>query len=85
MEITYYSKDNCSLCDKGLIILERIQKDFPFTIKIVNIYEDDALLEKYQIMIPVVEIEGVEVDAGILSEERIRFFFKNKTQNMNSC
>ncbi|QOY36945.1 glutaredoxin family protein [Anaerobacillus isosaccharinicus] len=74
MNVKYYTKENCSLCDKGLLVLEKISKDIPLKIEMIDIYKDDELLEKFQIMIPVVEIEGVEVDFGILSEVKIRSF-----------
>ncbi|WNF36528.1 glutaredoxin family protein [Bacillaceae bacterium IKA-2] len=74
MKITFYTKENCPLCDKGLLVLAEINKDIPFTIESIDIYKDDELLEKYQIMIPVVEVDGIEVDYGILSEEKIRTF-----------
>ncbi|MFN7252582.1 MAG: glutaredoxin family protein [Anaerobacillus sp.] len=74
MNVKYYTKENCSLCDKGLLILERVSKEIPLEIEMVDIYQDDELLEKYQIMIPVVEINDVEVDFGILSEAKIRAF-----------
>lgn len=76
MKINFYSKNHCPLCDKGLEIVKKIQNDIPFTLEVLDIYEDDVLLEKYQIVIPVVEIEGVEVDYGILSEEKIRAYIK---------
>lgn len=74
MKVTYYTKENCSLCDKGLMVLKDINKDIPLEIEMVDIYKDDELLEKYQIMIPVIEINGIEVDCGILSEAKIRSF-----------
>jgi glutaredoxin len=77
MNVKYYTKENCSLCDKGLLVLDRISKEIPLDIEMIDIYQDDELLEKYQIMIPVVEINDVEVDFGILSEEKIRSFLAN--------
>ncbi len=72
LTVTFYSKENCCLCDEGLDIVEELQEEYPLTINVVDIYKDDALLEKYQIMIPVVEVDGEEVDFGILSKEKIR-------------
>lgn len=74
MKIKFYTKENCPLCDKGMVVLMKINKEIPITIESIDIYKDDELLEKYQIMIPVVEVDGVEVDFGILSEEKIRTF-----------
>ncbi len=78
MNIKYYTKENCPLCDKGLLVLEKIKKDIPFNIEMIDIYKDDVLLEKYQIMIPVVEVDGIEVDYGILSEAKIRAFLERR-------
>ncbi|WP_410429710.1 glutaredoxin family protein [Metabacillus litoralis] len=68
----FYSKENCSLCDKGLAILQDIQKEIFFDVEIVDIYKDDHLLELYQIMIPVVKIDDELVSYGILEKDRIR-------------
>ncbi len=72
LKVTFFTKENCSLCDNGLTVLKMVQEDIPFEIEMVDIYKDDVLLEKYQVMIPVVSIDGEEVDFGILSEDKIR-------------
>ncbi|MBU7595082.1 MULTISPECIES: glutaredoxin family protein [Bacillaceae] len=71
-EVIFYSKENCSLCDKGLAIILELQKEFDFEYKVVDIYQDDKLLEKFQIMIPVVEIAEEVVTYGILDKDSIR-------------
>jgi glutaredoxin len=70
--INLYSKTNCPLCDKAKQVLQELQKEFTFQIREIDIYQDDALLEKYQLMIPVVEIDGEEVDFGIIQKDVIR-------------
>ncbi|BDG45844.1 MULTISPECIES: glutaredoxin family protein [Parageobacillus] len=72
MIINLYSKTNCPLCDKAKQVLQELQKEFTFQIREIDIYQDDALLEKYQLMIPVVEIDGEEVDFGIIQKDVIR-------------
>ncbi|WP_338788364.1 glutaredoxin family protein [Metabacillus sp. FJAT-53654] len=71
-KVIFYSKENCSLCDKGLAILKDIQKEIPFEYHIVDIYQDDELLELYQIMIPVVKIDDEIASYGILEKDNIR-------------
>ncbi|OAS87985.1 MULTISPECIES: glutaredoxin family protein [Metabacillus] len=71
-KVIFYSKENCSLCDKGLAILKDIQKEIPFEYDIVDIYQDDELLELYQIMIPVVKIDDEIASYGILEKDNIR-------------
>ena len=72
MKVVLYSKDECCLCDNAKEILQDLQKEFSFQIEEVDIYKDDTLLEKYQIMIPVVEIDGEEVQCGIIQKDVIR-------------
>ncbi|WP_100333249.1 glutaredoxin family protein [Bacillus alkalisoli] len=72
MEFILYSKENCSLCDKAKVIVEDLQKEYEFTFKEVDIYKDDALLELYQIRIPVLENDGEVYAEGIFHKEDIR-------------
>ncbi|GAE31608.1 glutaredoxin family protein [Halalkalibacter hemicellulosilyticus] len=70
-EIIVYSKQHCPLCDKAIAQIEMLKEQYEFSIRVIDIYEDDELLEKYQLMIPVVEIEGEEVDFGQISEKKV--------------
>jgi len=81
MKVIMYSKENCSLCDKGKKILQEINEEIPIEINEIDIYKDEKLLEKYQIMIPVVEIDGEEVDFGILHKDVIRKRLLQKNRN----
>lgn len=68
MNVYFYTKEGCPLCDKGLAILKEVQKDQPFRIVERDIYSNDYWLLEYQIRIPVVEDEnGSVLDEGILS------------------
>ncbi|MFD1778637.1 glutaredoxin family protein [Fredinandcohnia salidurans] len=72
MQVTMYSKENCSLCTKAKQVIEELSEEFPLDLNEVDIYKDDELLEKYQIMIPVIEIDGNEVEYGIIHKEAIQ-------------
>jgi glutaredoxin len=72
LEVTVMSKIDCPLCDKALDKLKPLKNEFDFTITIKDIYKDDVLLEKYQIMIPVILINDEEVDFGQISKEKVR-------------
>lgn len=60
-KITFYTKKNCLLCDEAYELLQVIKEIEPFEIDIKDIYEDDVLLEKYQVIIPVVQIKTEEL------------------------
>ncbi|RBW71618.1 glutaredoxin family protein [Bacillus taeanensis] len=72
MEVILYSKENCSLCEQAKGVLHKINKEIPLSIKEVDIYKDDALLEEYQIRIPVIVRNDEVLDEGIISENTVR-------------
>ncbi|GMB09073.1 glutaredoxin-like protein DUF836 [Thermolongibacillus altinsuensis] len=72
MKVVVYSKQNCCLCDQAKKALIELQKEMPFQLEEIDIYEDDRLLEKYQLMIPVVEIDGEVIEYGIIHKDAIR-------------
>ncbi|MDL4839300.1 glutaredoxin family protein [Aquibacillus rhizosphaerae] len=70
-QVILYTKKNCPLCEEAKQLLLMLQKDSVFVLNEVDIYEDDNLLEKYQLMIPVVEVDGIEVDYGQINMEQL--------------
>lgn len=79
MRVVLYSKNDCCLCENAKAILQELQEEFVFGIEEIDIYKDDRLLEKYHLMIPVVEIDGEEVEYGIIHKEVIRKRLLRKT------
>lgn len=59
MQVTVYSKPNCSLCDDLLDDLKWLQGELDFTVESQDISNDAVLKEKFQYLIPVLEIAGV--------------------------
>lgn len=52
---TLYTRSNCPLCDEAKLMIGIINEDFPLTYREIDIESDDALHEKYMLMIPVLE------------------------------
>ncbi|WP_096190201.1 glutaredoxin family protein [Evansella halocellulosilytica] len=80
MTFYFYTKQDCPLCVKGLAVVKEIQQQYPFTLKIRDIYQNDEWLETYQIRIPVLEdVKGNVLDEGIISyytlEEKLHEIF----------
>ncbi|PWA12652.1 glutaredoxin [Pueribacillus theae] len=71
MQVYFYTKENCPLCDEAEQILRTLQDDFSYTINKIDIYTDDSLLETYQIRIPVIEVSGQVIAEGIVTETEI--------------
>jgi hypothetical protein len=58
MQITLYSKPDCALCDTLLDDLVWLQRELDFTIASQEITNDPVLKEKFQYLVPVLEIGG---------------------------
>jgi glutaredoxin len=71
-KVIFYTKVHCPLCDNAHKLLQDLQTEIPFTIETVDIYQDDVLLEKYGLMIPVIEVDDQEIDYGIISIEKVK-------------
>lgn len=68
MKIVLYSKENCCLCDEAKAILRELQVEW----EEVDIYKNEQWLERYQLMIPVIEIDGEMVAYGRIHKDVIR-------------
>lgn len=66
MIVKFFSRANCPLCVEGLHTLKLVQEDVPFDIDMIDIEQDDRVHEKYMLMIPVVEKDGVVIQYGHL-------------------
>ena len=70
--VVIYSKLECCLCDKAKAILLKVQEEIPFTLRVIDILQNQVLFEKYQYVIPVVSINGQDLFVSKISEFRFR-------------
>ncbi|EON74245.1 glutaredoxin family protein [Lysinibacillus sphaericus] len=66
MNVKFFSRSNCELCEVGLRTLKLVQEDIAFAIEIIDIEADEVIHEKYMLMIPVVEKDGHILQYGNL-------------------
>lgn len=76
MRFTLYTKACCPLCDEALAVIERVRREIPFELDVVDIESDPALKERYQYLIPVLACAGEELGYGKISEHRLRHFLR---------
>ncbi|MFE8702243.1 glutaredoxin family protein [Cytobacillus sp. FJAT-54145] len=62
--VKFYTRNRCPLCDKGKTIVMELKEEYDFEYEEFDIDESDELTEKYGLMVPVVEIDGEEVQFG---------------------
>ncbi len=66
-QVHFYTKPSCKLCDDAKAMLDTYQLMYDFEIIEHNIEEDEQLLEKYFLTIPVIKINHKELDAAELN------------------
>lgn len=71
LQVQFYTKDNCSLCDDAYAFLMMLQKDYPFELKEIDIYSNDRLLEEYQLIIPAVRVNDTLLTCEEISIEQL--------------
>lgn len=81
MKVVLYTKKNCGLCVQAKQVLQEVQCEYSFQIEEIDIYEDNDLLEKYHLMIPVVEIDGKQVEYGKIHKGVIINYIKNAVKS----
>ncbi len=69
LNVTMYTKENCPLCDEAELLLKDLQQELSFSYSKVDIYQNEELLEQYQLMIPVISINGETADFGQVSKK----------------
>ncbi|MBM4760808.1 glutaredoxin family protein [Bacillus sp. B15-48] len=73
-----YMRQRCHLCEDAKRILKEIQQTFDFSIVEVDIDKDERLIELYGISIPVIELEGEEIQSGIINKNFVCKAFSEK-------
>lgn len=61
-KVIFYTKENCSLCVNAEALLEIFKQDYHFEIEKRDIYTNEEWLENYHLSIPVIEINGVQLN-----------------------
>lgn len=86
-DVVIYSRPGCCLCDRAEDILLALQEEFAsgefaFSLRKVNIDDDETLRQKFCCQIPVVMINGGNRVALRVTEERLRraFYLAAKRQ-----
>jgi glutaredoxin len=69
--VKLYTRKGCHLCENAEAIVMELQEKWDFQYKEEDIDRSDELTEKYGLMIPVVEIDGEEVQFGQIDKNFI--------------
>ena len=72
--VTFFTKTECGLCRSALFVIERVRRERPFELEIVDITAPgrETWLELYREHIPVVHLNGREIFRHRVADGRFR-------------
>jgi len=82
LKVTFYTKENCSLCDLAREMIRDLREDFSFELETVDITKSPNAWEEYREKIPVIEI-GEEILWGRIDEGELRGFLFGEMREKN--
>jgi thiol-disulfide isomerase/thioredoxin len=80
--IDFYTRSHCPLCDKAKVIMLELKKEWNFIMNEHDIDESDEWTEKYGLMIPVVVMDGEELEYGNVNKLSISKRLQEKSSNI---
>ena len=70
--VTLYTRSNCHLCKRAYDVVQAIARDYPLTIRTIDIDQDKALIARFGESVPAIQIDSDIVAEGRISEFRLR-------------
>ena len=83
LNLTLYTTDGCHLCDYAETVLQEVLQAEPeLRWSNVDIANQDELIERYGIRIPVIRLEGADYDVGwpFSADDVIHYLAQFKTE-----
>ena len=77
LRVLFYTKERCSLCDDAEALLSLFEKEYSYELEKRDIYSNDLWLGQYQLQIPVIEIEGKQLNVQDINYNSIETLLKN--------
>ncbi len=79
LQITFYTRAGCQLCDEALELLRDYGKKYPLTIQEIDVDSQPELADRYGDKVPVLEIEGKPRLWGRINEVLLRRLLRGRS------
>ncbi|WP_324611595.1 glutaredoxin family protein [Bacillus massiliglaciei] len=71
VEVRFYTRAQCPLCQKAKKILDELRLVHSVYYEEIDIHSSDELVEKYGLMIPVIERDGDVIGYGQINKNQL--------------
>lgn len=77
IQLQFYTKPDCPLCDEAKEVLENIKTKAPFiVIEEIDITRNMGLFTKYKLMIPVLELDGQRLFVHLIVQRKLMWHLR---------
>jgi predicted thioredoxin/glutaredoxin len=83
LNVTIFSREACTCCDKALDVLEPYRERHGFRIEIIDIDQDPALVQAYGLEVPVVAFDGKVRFKGVVNQVLLERLLENEPETRN--
>lgn len=77
LQVQFYTKNNCSLCDDAYALLMMLKRYYDFELVELDIYTNDEWLEEYQLLIPAVRMNDTFLTCEEMDLETLEHAIKD--------
>lgn len=75
-KVSFYTKENCMLCEEALSFLEIMQSIYEFELDIRDIETNEAWLEEFHLAIPVIQVQDAFLYGNEMEPAQIEAFLQ---------
>lgn len=75
--IVIYTRQNCGLCRQAEALVTDLAPRSA-DVRLVDVDDDDDLLRRFHLRVPVIEVDGVEVAAAPVDEDAVRLAMRGR-------
>lgn len=72
--VVLYEKEQCGLCGEAFRALSRLALELPIEIERIDVERSAELRDRYALRVPVIEMDGRELDAARVGERELTKF-----------
>lgn len=78
LRVRLLTREDCHLCEDARTMLQRVARDLPLDVEVVDIATLAEDAQAHRDRVPVIEVEGEEAQSGKISEWRLRGWLKER-------
>ena len=81
LNVLFYTRKNCKLCEEAYALLTVLQNEYEFTIEERDIETNDEWLEEYQLIIPVIHINDTILNCNMIDFVQLEQALRQKSRH----